>query len=216
MPRPYTADPRTEGAASDTATAAAPAAARDRQVGENADLTTEDKLEDGMVGNQGRRSNEARRADPGSDPGRNREGPTEITALINAQGEGNQGRKNTAANKQGENDVREGEDLIMQENEQDWAHVGTLSRNKTQENQELTTESNREGTMQWSPVKLAGNKRTLDAVGEADDSSEESEEEKEDGEISDEGSDADCFPTSIASIGSKASSVKEFHSSFGR
>lgn len=91
--------------------------------------------------------------------------------------------------------MREGEDLIMQENEQDTTHIGTLSRNKTQKDQELTTESSRSATMQWSPVKLAGNKRTLDAVGEADDSLEESEEEREDGEINDEGINANCYPS---------------------
>jgi hypothetical protein len=51
--------------------------------------------------------------------------------------------------------------------------------------------------MQWSPVKLAGNKRTLDAVGEADDTPGESEDEREDGEMSEEdeleGNDVDCY-----------------------
>lgn len=52
--------------------------------------------------------------------------------------------------------------------------------------------------MQWSPVKLAGNKRTLDAVGETEDTSSESEDEREDGEMSEEeemeGSDDECDP----------------------
>lgn len=48
--------------------------------------------------------------------------------------------------------------------------------------------------MQWSHVKLAGNKRTLDAVGEDEDTSEESGEEREDGEMSEEDSDDDCYP----------------------
>ena len=84
LPRSYTADPRPEGAASDTATAAAPTAALNRQARENKDLTTEDELEDGPVGNQGRRSSEVRSAGPGIDPGMNLEGPTETTALLNA------------------------------------------------------------------------------------------------------------------------------------
>ena len=73
LPRSYTADPRPEGAASDTATAAAPAAALNRQARENTDLTTEDELEDRPVGNQGRRSSEVRSAGPGIDPGMNRD-----------------------------------------------------------------------------------------------------------------------------------------------
>ena len=62
----------------------------------------------------------------------------------------------------------------------------------------FTDESDKNFLMQWSPVKLARNKRTLDVVGEADDTLGESEDEREDGEMSEEdkleGSDADCYP----------------------
>lgn len=86
----------------------------------------------------------------------------------------------------------------MQESEQGTTNTSIPSRNKTQEEQTFTAESDRSSLMQWSPVKLAGNKRTLDAVGEANDTPGESEDEREDGEMSEEdeleGSDVDCYP----------------------
>jgi hypothetical protein len=98
-------------------------------------------------------------------------------------------------------EVSEETDLIMQEYEQGMTNTGILSRNKTQEKLTPTVESDRSSLMQWSPVKLVGNKRTLEVIGEADDSSSsESEEEREEGELSDEeelaGSDAESQPES--------------------
>ena len=77
-------------------------------------------------------------------------------------------------------------DQVMTENEQLLDNTTPQTINKTQMETELTTKSDNSSQMLWSPVKLAGNKRTLDEIDEADDTFGESEEETEEGGISDD------------------------------
>ena len=125
------------------------------------------------------------------------EASTEALATLRAQGEDSRSRVVIAADSQRKEDVREDIDLLMQENEQGTTNTGFPSRNKTQKEQAFTAESDRSSLIQWSPIKLAGNKRTLDAVGEVDDTPGESEDERDDGEMNEEdeleGIDASCY-----------------------
>ena len=72
----------------------------------------------------------------------------------------------------------------MLEAEQPTINTEIQSRNKTQEGQELTAESEKSALMQWSPVKLAGHKQALEESGDFKDTHDESE--REEGEVSED------------------------------
>ena len=72
----------------------------------------------------------------------------------------------------------------MKEAEQPTDFTEPQSKNKTQKGHELTAESNQSGQMQWSPIKLAGNKRALEDDCETEEPYAKSD--REEGEMSEE------------------------------
>jgi hypothetical protein len=137
--------------------------------------------------------------------GRRQKAQTETQVVRQAMGEQWEHTPRPAAaeaNRHMTDKVREVVDLIMQENMQSTANTCIPSRNRTQEEQVPTAESDRSSIMQWSPVKLVGNKRTLEDVGEAEDTPGESEEERKEGKLSEgenlEDSDVESHPASPA------------------
>ena len=66
----------------------------------------------------------------------------------------------------------------MREVEQPTELYEPQSNNKTQAGHKLTVVSDQSGQMQWSPIKLAGNKRVLEADCESEEPLAESEQEE--------------------------------------
>ena len=79
----------------------------------------------------------------------------------------------------------EGEDQEMQENEQNTFNTKHVSRNNTQKEYMVATQCEKNSSIQWSPMKLAGTKRALEEDCEEAESPAESEDDKEEGELSD-------------------------------